>query len=366
MKILVRILLSVLIIFSTKNCAAQKIDSGQVSKITKGIEITTPVVDFKLSGGIYLFDYLPLYKKGENNFSIYAFILKTDASTKDEKFGLHVETRIRDTRLRPFYNSNIWFQEAYVFAHTKAGDLHVGKFYKKVGFLWDGSFFGNVQYFNGLKLNPEFGAEWLGTAFSGDKVKLDYSIQYLSNNDHVDGSLAGRDVESDTNATFKNGFTARIAPVFTLNKNTKLTLGVSALYGTINRVLGQNFATKQLAADINLHAGKAGILLEVLSMKGERNDLAHPYSRPGYDDAVYYFGNVSYLFCKKMLVRFSYSQVNYRGSNSVEKEILPGVVYNIRDNIAVIAEYNYWSRTPAGNPEMLIDKSLNFVFHYAF
>lgn len=341
-------------------------DSGQVSKTTKGIPIETPYVDFKLSGGIYLYDYLPLMPGATNNFSIYAFVLKTDAETKDKLFGLHVETRFRDTKLRPFFNSNIWFQEAYAWAHTDWGDVHAGKIYKKVGFFWDGSFFGNVQYFNGLKLNPEFGTEFVGSKQAGDAVKIDYSLQYISNNDQVDGALAGRDVESDTNARFQNGVTARFAPTFKLADGVSLTLGISGLTSTIHRIKGPDFQMNQLAGDFNLNVGNASLMGEILGQQGEADDAAHPYSRLGYDNSTYYFISARYLFVKKLLARISYSQVNYKGANTVEKELLPGLVYNIRDNLAVLAEYNYWHSKPANAPDNLLDRSMNLVINYSF
>ena len=352
--------------FSTTLFAQDEIDSGMLSRNTEGIKVATPYIDFKLSGDIYLFDYLPLVSGGNNDLSIYAYILKLDAETKDKEFGLHVETRFRDTKLRPFFNSNVWFQEAYGYAHTILGDFHFGKFYKKVGFLWDGSFFGNVQYFNGLKLNPEFGGELVGKKPAGDHIDIDYSVQYISNNDHVDGALAGRDVESDTNANFRNAVTARIAPTFKFSDKVKLTVGLSALTGKIDRIVGPSFQMTQIAGEVNFEVGNASFLGEVLALNGEDNNAAHPLSRPGYDNAIYYFGCVRYLLFKKLLARISYSQVNYQGANSVERELLPGLVYNVRDNIAIIAEYNYWDVTPTGLPSNLLDKSLNFVLHYGF
>src|SRR5205814_464154 len=116
------------------------------------------------------------------------FYVNADSATDDGKYGLHIQARARDSKFRPYFDSNVWLQEAYAFAKTPAGELHVGKIYRRVGLFWDGSFFGNVQYFNGLKLNPDYGAELSGRW---------YSVQYITNNAHVAGSLDGRDVESD-------------------------------------------------------------------------------------------------------------------------------------------------------------------------
>lgn len=354
------------ILFFSFLCSAQAVDSGKLSKTTQGIALPSNFLDFKLSGSIYLFDYLPVKTPSGNDFSIYAFILKVDAATKEGTFGLHTETRIRDSKLRPFYNSNIWFQEAYAFARTNWCEVHVGKFYRKVGFLWDGSFFGNVQYFNGLKLNPEFGIELVGNKPLSKKISLDYSLQFITNNDHVDGSLAGRDVESDTNASFKNGITFRVAPTFILSEQTKLTLGVSALQGQISRVLGGNFNMTQFTGEANLIVGKAGLLAEYSRVKGIAFDKNLSNTRLGYDNSNYYFASVRYQLCKKWLARVSYSQVDYIGGKATESEMLPGLVYSVNNNLYVLAEYNYWITKPNGVANQVIDNSLNFVVHYGF
>jgi len=72
-------------------------------------------------------------------FCEYAPLLRVAAS----HIG-HVQTRARDSKLRSFYVSDVWFQEAYAWAKTTVGEVHAGKFYRKVGILWDDSFFGDL------------------------------------------------------------------------------------------------------------------------------------------------------------------------------------------------------------------------------
>lgn len=345
---------------------AQEKDSSRIAKDDQELILSTPHMDFKLSGGIYLFDYAPMMKGAKNDFSIYAFILKTDVMTKDKRFGLHVETRFRDTKLRPFYPSTVWFQEAYAFAHTNIGEVHVGKFYKKVGIFWDESFWGNILYFNGLTLHPEFGAELVGSKNTGGQTKINYSLQSINNNSHTDGALEGRDVESDTNAAFRYGFTARIAPSLQLGDQYSLTIGVSGLTGTIERTVGSSFQLSQMDGDVTFKAGDASVFSEILYQRGEKDDVHHPLSRPGYDNTVYYWGGVRYFILKKLLLRFSYSRAYYLGALSVEQEFLPGITYSIQNNLAIIVEYDYWKLQPEKLPSTTVDKSLNFVVNYNF
>jgi hypothetical protein len=333
--------------------------------------VTAPNGSFNLSGGIYLFDYLPQTEGSKDKFEIYAFLVNFDAATADGRYGLHVQTRARDSKLRSFYVSDVWFQEAYAWAKTAAGELHAGKFYRKVGILWDDSFFGNVQYFNGLKLNPDYGAELVGSRPVSAAFAVDYSLQLLANNDHVDGSLPGRDVESDPDATLADTGTIRLVPTWTFGPGRALALGVSGLSGRIDRAgadprVGRSFRLRQMAGDATLTWGPSVSYVEVLDQQGERNDAFHPFSRPGYDDATYYLAGTRWQVQPRLNLRVNWSRVNYRGSGARETEIVPGLVYAFAPSFQLIAEYDWWKTAPKTGAETFIDKSYNLVLHYSF
>ena len=322
-----------------------------------------PAVAF--SGGIYLFEYLPTLEGAKDKFEIYAFILNVDAKNEDGKYGLHVQGRARDSKLRSFFLSNIWFQEAYAWAKTPVGDAHVGKVYRKVGIFWDDSFFGNVQYFNGLKLNPDYGAELVGSKpFAGATV--DYSAQYFNNNDHVAGSEPGRDVESDPNARLSGTWTARVAPAWKLSNDTKVTAGLSGLSGRIDRTNGQDFRMTQAAGDVTLAWRNSISYVELLHQNGESFDVHHPDGRLGYDDSNYLLAGTRWQVLPRLNARVNYSRVKYRGHDETETEIVPGAVVSIRKNMSLITEYDWWRTRPHGGPASYIDKSWNFVLYYGF
>jgi hypothetical protein len=320
-----------------------------------------------LSGGIYLFQYLPTDNIDQSKFEVYALVVSVDAATSDRMFGLHVETRIRDTKLRDFFFSNIWFQEAYAFVRLPLGEIRAGKIYRKVGIFWDDSFFGNVHYFNGLKLNPDFGVELTGSPVSlRDNITMGYSLQYLTNNDHVDGSLPGRDVESDPDARQRHTVTARLEPSIPLSGNVSLSIGVSVLHATIRRTAGPNFSLNQLAGDVALTAGPGSAVIEILRQNGELNDANHPYGRLGYDNATYLLGGLHWNVCQNVKARINYSSARYDGSHATEYELLPGVVFQATGNIGLILEYDYWQIKPDSGPRSVIDRSANIVIHCTF
>lgn len=331
--------------------------------------VHAPSGSFDLSGGIYLFEYLPSLQGADPKLEIYAFLLNVDAATADRRYGLHVQTRARDSKLRSYFVSDVWFQEAYVWTKTPAGDLHAGKFYRKVGVLWDDSFFGNVQYFNGLKLNPDYGVELVGSRPLAPAFALDYSVQYFANNDHVAGSLPGRDVESDPTATARDTATARVVPTWSLGPGRSLAVGLSGLSGRIERtgagIGGASFSLSQAAGDVTLTWGPTVSYVEVLKQHGIKPALS-PDLRLGYLDGTYLLAGVRWQALPRLNLRLSYSQVDYTDLQATEVEVVPGAVVQLHDKLDLIVEYDGWKTEPRRGPDVFIDKSYNFVLHYSF
>ena len=65
--------------------------------------VMAPAGSFALSGAIYLFSYVPNLEGVKDVFEIYAYLLNVDATSRDGKYGLHVQTRFRDSKLRSFF-----------------------------------------------------------------------------------------------------------------------------------------------------------------------------------------------------------------------------------------------------------------------
>ncbi len=320
-----------------------------------------------ITGGVYLFENIPTAEVTANSFEVYMFMLRFDAATDGGTFGLHVEPRFRDTKFRSFFTSNIWLEEAYAYGKLPFGQINIGKFYRKVGLLWDDSFWGNLHFFNGLKLNPDFGAELLAGHEITSRFRFDYSLQFFTNNDRVSGALDGRDVESDGNARLRNVVTVRVEPKFTLTENVTLDLGLSGMTGKIDRMNGPDFFIRQFGGDVSLTAGPVNPYFEVLRQKGEPNNTAHPFSRPGYDDATYILAGARWRVNPVTILRVNYSFADYDGAKSKETELVPGIVFRIARGLNLITEFDYWQlQQPEGGAIAVIDRSLKLVVNYNF
>src|ERR1019366_1019745 len=109
----------------------------------------------------------------KNNLSLFFANLVVDA--KSGIWGLHVEPRFRDTKLRGFFGGTSWAQEVYASVSlNRETTLKVGKEYSHFGLFWDNSFYGNVQVYDGLKLDPDYGLSLEGGYATAEQAGLRY------------------------------------------------------------------------------------------------------------------------------------------------------------------------------------------------
>ena len=84
--------------------------------------------------------------------------------------------------LRPFYvnDADFWLWEAYGFLDTPLGRLKMGQIYRQFGLFWDDSWWGNVQYMDGMKLRSDYGVSLEDTPEFKDGFKIDRYLQFSS------------------------------------------------------------------------------------------------------------------------------------------------------------------------------------------
>lgn len=316
------------------------------------------VAGIDVGGDVYLYQYVPFGVRGSQpKFELYAFSVKLRSQKGPWEF--YSDYRFRTTKLRSFFPGSTWLQEGYVGYRTRFGEIKAGSFYRHVGLVWDDSFFGNIQYFDGLKLDPEFGVGLEGSHKISSRLSAEYSTQYFSTDARVNGSLPGRDFISEPGARIKNDGAFRFAPVWHFNDDTSLTVGGSYARGTIERDGGPNNARWQYAADATFQWKGLLTYGELLTQKVER-----PVIEPPQDATYTLFG--ARWARGRFQPRFNYSAGNYHGFNPRREYILqPGITVNMYDGFYFIYEFDYWKETSVLNP-FLLDKSLNFVLLYHF
>ena len=309
-------------------------------------------------GNVYLFQYVPLDIPGAHpQFELYAFSALLDGQRGP--WGFHADYRFRTTKLRSFFPGNTWLQEGYARYRTPWGEFRAGSFYRRVGLEWDDSFFGNIEYFDGFMLDPEFGVGFEGQHKLSGRLAAEYSLQYFSVSAPINGSLPGRDFVSEPGARAKNDVTMRFAPVWHFNKWASLTVGGSLAQGTIERDAGPHNQRRQIAADATLQLGPVLTYGEVLNQTLNGVVVLPP------QNATYTLAGIRWAR-GRFQPRFNFSQGNYHGINGRREYILqPGITVRLQDNFSFIYEYDFWRELSVLKPATL-DRSLNLVLLYHF
>ena len=325
-----------------------------------------------LHGGAYLWYYQPLEGPKEHDLSLWAAYLKFDAKYDD--FGVHLEPRFRETKFRPYYPSNFWIEEAYAFWKKDIFTVKAGKVYTRLGKFSDNSFYGNIQYYDGLKFSPDYGlsAEVAPLPKSGP-FRMGAYAQYFMNDGYTNGSLQNRDTISVPGARKRDELVGRIEPGYYFKDDTSIVLGLSGQY--FNADLPAPYGGHNVyryAIDLNFTIDKDLLVYGEYARQQGRSVTDHPVPGvPASNGTPAAFGLASrhndYVLagaeytCGRLTTRFNFSFVNYDDFVGGIKETMyqPGLVLRVHDNISLIGEYVNWNRHSQGLSK--VDHSLNFV-----
>lgn len=354
--------------------AAQRPESPPLSAdVSEGQTPQVPewISKVSIGGGAILYYYQPIDLDGaKNNFDVFFANLKLDG--KVGRFGLHLEPRFRDTKLRPFYDGPVWLQEAYGYVDLDKVKVKVGKSYKLLGLFWDNSFYGNVQVYDGLKLDPNYGVSVEG-AF-GDKFGVEAAAQYFIVDGRTNVSLQGRDTFSEPGARRRNTFVGRVDGFVRFDPDGKARIGVSG--ETFEADFGDDDErVNRFAVDASVNWNGLGVWAEFLKQSG-RHVTGFPYAGvpatdgapavPGRssDDNNYFLVGAEYTL-GPVTARYNFSLGNYSELDVKELMHVPAVSVKLSDNLLVLGEYVAWKRdTPEGDID--VDRSFNTTVHGSF
>lgn len=375
----------------------------------------------ELSGGVYLYHHQPLDLAGvDETTEIYALFLDLDRS--EGPWTIHVQGRWRDTKLRPFYPSNVWLQEAWVAYERRLADrsgerdgsstggtgegagaqdlsggpvtrltLRAGKIYQRIGRFWDGSFFGNLHYFDGLKLDPEFGVEAvLEAPLGGAGATAELHVQGLAGSDRVNGALEGRDLEGREDLGEK-GAAAGLrlsAPLARIGgRDLRGTVGVSGLAERVEAreadPSGADATLEHVAADLELALDDAGRLYVEWTRRASGGPGAlsglgpvGPVAERGVagSRATWWLAGVR-ADLGRLGLRYNLSTARYGDGGFREWIHQPGLTFRAHESVSLLVEYDDWRRVPSGplpaagaapTRSTRLDRSLNVVLLLTF
>jgi hypothetical protein len=337
--------------------------------------------------GAILWYYQPIVPRTpgtENNVSVFWAHLLVDG--KWGNFGLHLEPRFRDTPLRTITTSvngvsvvtytqddRAYLQEAYASADIKPikATLKLGKEYSHLGYFWDNSFYGNVQVYDGLKLDPDYGASLEGSVGkSEDEFSLGWWAQYFVVDGGTNVSLPGRDTISVPGARRRNQAVVRLEPHINLG-DAKIALGVSGEYfdADIPSIGDQNVWRGALDATVTV--GGLKLLGEVQHQDGRSvTDFPFPSTSagPGSSKNIDYVQVGGDYTLGPVTARYYVSMGSYNdaplptGGTATVKQWLhvPALAVAVSPNVSLLGELVFWQHdTPTSST--LYDRSFNLT-----
>jgi hypothetical protein len=319
------------------------------------------IPELELHGGVSVYLYQPT-NGWDPLFFVYSNV-KLKATW--DYFGIYVEPRFSSEKMRVYYDSLAWIQQAYLFAEFDPFVLKVGKIYKQSGLFWDNTFYGNIQVYEGLKFDPNVGLSLEATF--GKQAGVVLVAQYFLLDGHLNASLLGRDTVSIPGARRRNILSGRVQPFFQLTKAARLEFGLSAEEFTADLPQEDN-AVGRIAGDVKLTWKGLGLWGEVLHQFG-RSVTAFPYpedpstvpptSGRSSGDNTYLLAGAEFKI-GPVVPRYNLSIASY-GELAVREVLhLPGVSVQFHEHASIYVEYAFWDRT-APEQESVVDRSLNLT-----
>ncbi len=336
-------------------------------------ELPTWLRSLSVGGGALLWYYAPVDIGAKQNVSLFFANLLLDGH-----FGavsLHVEPRFRDSRLRSYYPGPVWAQEAYAaVAVTKNTVIKAGKAYSRFGLFWDNSFYGNVQVYDGLKLDPDYGLSLEGALRPDGSSGLRYFAQYFVVDGHTNVSLDGRDTISIPNANRRNQSVARIEPFTKLGGAAVLTSGLSGSFLQAALPTGTKNVYRA-AADLSVAGTRWSAWAEYSYQNGQTvtdfpiagtPESATAAAIPGHASAHNHYGLAGAQYTwSPVTVRYNVSTGRYRDVSVSEVMHVPALAVAVGDNLTVLGEYVDWRRYNAGT-SAVIDRSVDVTLNGHF
>ncbi|UQA62142.1 hypothetical protein [Polyangium aurulentum] len=335
-------------------------------------------LEIEIHGGAWLFYYQPFTVPNEREFvRLQVAHLNFDGSYGP--VGLFFNASVRDTKMREFYDGTAWLEEGFFYYNSRYVTLKAGKTYSRLGLLWDNSFYGPIHFYDGIKLDPNYGLSAEGSVGLETGLRLGYYGQYFLVDGRTNGSYVGRDTISIPGARKRHALVGRVEPAYFWSKDYNVTLGLSGQYfqADLPEPVGPQDVYR-FAADVSTNLGPVSLWAEVLHQMGQHvteypietvppTPPTDPGS-PGRASAsnTYFLAGGEVRFWK-LAARYNLSGVRYGDLGISEIMHQPGIQANVNDYLQALLEFVYWEQSDAPNRRTaLLDRSLNLTIHGYF
>ena len=340
-----------------------------VAASASGVPLPDWLRSLSIGGGVILWYYRPVELGAGTESNVDLFFANLLLDGKFGRFSLHVEPRFRDSRLREFFPGPVWAQEAYAsVAFAPSIVLKAGKVYSHFGLFWDNSFYGNVQVYDGLKLDPDYGLSFEGAIRPDEHAGLRFWAQYFVVDGHTNVSLVGRDTISRPGGHRRNQTIVRAEPFVRTDSGVTVTGGVSGVFLQADLGSAGTNDIYRAAGDISVSWRRFSGWAEYTRQQG-RSVTGFPVAAtpatpdvpavPGQSSAhINYALGGARVALGQVTVRYNASTGRYEDQNVSEWMHVPALAYAVGSNLAVLGEYVDWRRYAAGG-HTLVDRSVD-------
>lgn len=365
---------------------------SSTSPTDAGAKPAPKVTEIKIDihGGVWLFYWQPFgistdpvakargvtgIADESNFFRMHQAHLNFDGSIGN--WGMFFNANVRDTKMRDFYTGTAWIEEGYAYYKHPQAWIKIGKSYNRFGLFWDNSFYGNVHFYDGIKLDPNYGISLEGSVGKETGPRLGYYGQYFIMDGRTNGSYVGRDTISIPNARRRNIGVARLEPAYFWSKEHSLTFGLSGQYfqADIPAPVGKKHVFR-FGGDFYANIGPVSLWGDYSRQIGQ--SVTEWPIPPGIDPVTNqpiegrasakndYFLIGAEARIKKVVLRYNFSAVRYNDVAVSEFFHVPGLGYNMNDNLQFLVEFAYWNQKTATGQEALFDRTIATTIHGYF
>lgn len=284
------------------------------------------------------------------------------------KIGAHAQVRFRDdTNFRDWFSGPVWLYEGYVFADVgHLGRIKAGAVWKRFGLDWDGSFWGNVPYYDGHKLDTDWGVSWEQVWNPEGRLSVATFAQVFLTENRVNGSLRGADPESSKLFEERLTGVARVVPTWKFDTNTALAVGISGLLGQIHAESSAQRDDTMVAFAVDATFTWCGFeaFAEILGAWGRRHESHYVTGGPS-DQAWNLLAGVAYRQ-GPLKARFAYSHGAYEDPGGDQDLFVAGLDVTLTNWLTFTVEYVRWDVQVDGASSVKFEDGWQFVLHWRF
>lgn len=284
-----------------------------------------------------------------------------------QSVGLHADIRFREENaFRGSMDSVIWPFEMYAWASTSVGVFKAGQIRRKFGLDWDGSFYGNVAYYDGFKLNADIGVSWERTFWIKPQFSVETHAQFFFREDGITPGLVGADSESTSVFRLQNNAVLRVVPTWWFSPTSSLALGLS---GSIGQVKAQDasFSDHAFSAwgvDLTYTRGKFKAYAEVLQRNGALTPVRYVSGGMSSRTTDFIVGT-SYV-TGPVTWRVAYSAGYDHNPGGHQHMFVPGVTIAVTKNIDLYLEYVCWRVAASGANAVTFENGFQTALNWRF